>query len=207
MKKQLLKLGIACMLATNVFAQEDMKEVWVKNPTHKINWTGMAEEQGFVYSSSLKEITLYKTSDGSIIWNKEFGTLAPKFKKVDELIPMWDAKVFFIFNRRTGGDQMVVADMTSGQPLWSSDAYEDLSDENIVYIPEAEAFAVSTKKALTFIKARTGQVLWETAKFKGVVGAYVVDSDEGTITMLNYKPSGLAALFSGFKKPDHKSES
>jgi len=199
MKKQLLNLGLACLLTTNVFAQEDMKEVWVKNPTHKIIWTGMAEEKGFVYSSSLKEITVYKTSDGSVLWNKEFGTLAPKFKKVDELIPMWDANVFFIFNRRTGGDQMVVADMMTGQALWSSDAYEDLTDENIVYIAEAEAFAVSTKKALTFIKARTGQVMWETAKFKGVVGTYVTDSDEGTITMLNYKPSGLAALFSGFK--------
>lgn len=199
MKKQFLGLGLACMLATNAFAQEDMKEVWMKNPTHKIVWTGMDEEKGFVYSSSLKEITLYKTGDGGVIWNKEYSALAPKFKKVDELIPMWDAKVFFIFNRRTGGDQMVVADMMTGQALWTSDAFEDLSDENIVYIPEAEAFAVSTKKALTFIKARTGQVLWETAKFKGVVGAYVADAEEGTITMLNYKPSGLAALFSGFK--------
>lgn len=199
MKKQLLNLGLACVLATNVFAQDDMKEVWAKNPTHKIIWTGMAEEKGFVYSSSLKEITVYKTADGSVLWNKEYGTLAPKFKKVDELIPMWDANVFFIFNRRTGGDQMVVADMMTGQALWSSDAYEDLTDENIVYIAEAEAFAVSTKKALTFIKARTGQVMWETAKFKGVVGTYITDPDEGTITMLNYKPTGLAALFSGFK--------
>jgi hypothetical protein len=27
----------------------------------------------------------------------------------------------------------------------------------------------------------------------------LADAEEGTLTMLNYKPSGLAALFSGFK--------
>jgi outer membrane protein assembly factor BamB len=199
MKKQFLNLGVALLLAGNVFAQEDMSTTWMKNPTHKIDWSGMSEESGFVYASSLKEITVYKTETGEQIWNKEYKDLAPKFRKVDELIPMWDAKVFFIFNRRSGGDQMVVADMVNGQALWSSDAYEDLTDENIVYVPEAEAFAVSTKKALTFIKARTGQVLWETTKFKGVVGAYVIDTEEGSMTMLNYKPSALAALFSGFK--------
>ena len=200
MKKQLLQFGFTILVSTTtLLAQEDMKSAWIKNPSHKIEWTGMSEENGLVYTSSLKEITVYNPKNGEQIWNKEYSSLAPKFKKVDELIPMWDANVFFVFNRRMGGDMMVVADMMTGQALWSSDQYEDLTSENIVYIPEAEAFAVSTKKALTFIKAKTGQVLWETQKFKGVVGAYVTDAVEGTITMLNYKPTNLAALFSGFK--------
>jgi outer membrane protein assembly factor BamB len=48
------------------------------------------------------------------------------------------------------------------------------------------------------IKARTGEELWSTTKFKGVVGAYVL-SDDGYLILLNYKPTALAALFSGFK--------
>ena len=202
MKKAVIKFGlyISLLFAGNVYAQDEMKEAWIKNPSHKILWTGMSEDDGFVYSSSQKEITLYNTGTGEVLWNKEYKDLAPKFKSVDELIPMWSAKVFFIFNRRSfGGDMMVVADMATGQALWSSEQFENLTDENIVYIPEAEAFAVSTKKALTFVKAKTGQILWETTKFKGVVGAYVADAGEGTITMLNYKPTALAQLFSGFK--------
>ena len=102
MKKQFLNLGVALLLSGNVFAQEDMSTTWMKNPSHKIEWSGMSEESGFVYASSLKEITVYKTESGERIWNKEYTDLAPKFRKVDELIPMWDAKVFFIFNRRSG---------------------------------------------------------------------------------------------------------
>lgn len=199
MKKTLLSISAACLLMGNLMAQQDMAAIWEKNPTHKIEWSGMSEESGVVYTSSAKEITVYNPQTGEQLWNKDYKDLAPKFRKVDELIPMWDAKVFFIFNRRMGGDQMVVADMLTGNLLWSSDTYEDLTDENIIYVKEAEAFAVSTKKALTFLKARSGQVMWETAKFKGVVGSYYVDASEGTITMLNYKPSSLAALFAGFK--------
>lgn len=199
MKKLILAFVIAICATLPSHAQEDMASLWVKNPSHKIIWKGKSEEEGVIYTASQKEITVYNPVTGDMIWNKDFKDLAPKLKKIDELIPMWDAKVFFIFNRRMGSDQMVVADMLTGQLLWSSEQFEGVGDENVIYIAEAEAFAISTKKALNFIKARTGQMLWETSKFSGVVGTYWVDSKEGTITMLNYKPTGLAALFSGFK--------
>ncbi len=48
------------------------------------------------------------------------------------------------------------------------------------------------------IKARTGEEIWTTTKFKGVVGAYTVSNDNHII-MLNFKPSAIASLFAGFK--------
>jgi len=60
-----------------------------------------------------------------------------------------------------------------------------------------EAFAVSLKESLVMIKARTGEEIWQTAKFSGVVGATIFS--EGFLYMLNYKPTALGALFKGFK--------
>lgn len=212
MKNRLITGFTACAFALGAMAQEEMSTTWMKNPDHKIVWKGKGEQVDVIYTASKKEMTVYNPTTGDMTWTKEFKTMAPKFKSVDEIIPMWDAKVFFIFNRRGGlgslgfgikldvaGDMLVVADMKTGEPLWSSEEFDGITDENVIYVPEAEAFMITTKKALHFIKARTGQKIWETSKFGGVVGDYYVDVQEGTMTMLNYKPTSLASLFSLFK--------
>lgn len=212
MKKKLIYSLVVGAISTSMIAQEEMSTAWTMNPTHKIVWKGNGEQKGMIYTASEKEITVYDPASGKLLWNKDFKTMAPKFKKVDEIIPMWDANAFFIFNRRGGlgnlgfgikldvaGDMLVVADMKTGEALWTSEEFEDLTDENVIYVPETETFMISTKKALHCIKAKTGQKLWETSKFSGVVGDYLVDTGEGTITMLNYKPTSLGALFSLFK--------
>jgi hypothetical protein len=74
-----------------------------------------------------------------------------------------------------------------------------VTDDVIRYIPEEEGFAISLKKSLVFIKMRTGEEVWQTDKFKGVVGKYVYDVNERTMVMVNFVPGAVASLFTGFK--------
>lgn len=188
----------AILLPSYLLAQEEMSGVWETKCEHRIENTGISDPKGYLYGSNEKEITVCKNKDGSVLWAKRFKDVAPGLGKVDEQIPMWDANVLFLFDRKLGKDKIACVDIQGGTFLWSTEKYQDITDENIVYIPEMEAFAISTKSALTMVKARTGEELWTTSKFKGVVGAYVVSTDNN-IVMLNYKPTLLGALFSGFK--------
>src|SRR5690606_12240887 len=91
-----------------------------------------------------------------------------------------------------------VLDLATGKQLWGSDKYQNLSEDNIVYIPEQDGFAISLKEKLVFVKAKTGEEDWSTDIFKGVVGQYVGTPD-GKLVMVNFMPGELAALFSGYK--------
>lgn len=197
MKKQLLTLFFF-LTAASLFAQEEMKTVWETKCDHRFESQGVSDQKGFLYGASEKEITVCKNQDGSILWTKRFKDIAPGLNKVDEQIPMWDANVLFLFDRKMGKDKVACIDIQNGNFLWMSEKYQDVTDEAVIYIPEMEAFAISGKASLTMIKARTGEEIWTTSKFKGVVGAYSVEND-GHIVMLNYKPTGLASLFAGFK--------
>lgn len=183
----------------SVKAQDDMPLVWESRMDHKIVHTGTGtEERGFSYAASDKEITVFDNKTGKPKWNKKFKELAPKLNKIDDLIPFWESDVIFLFDRKMGKDVLAVVEMESGNFLWSTDKYQDVDEENVVYIPEEQSFAISLKKELVFIRARTGEERWSTAKFKGVVGKYAITSD-GYMVMVNFVPSSLGALFTGFK--------
>lgn len=199
MKKQfLLSVSfIACALLA--MAQDDMPMVWESRMDHKIQYTGTGtEDRGYSYAASDKEITIFDNATGKVKWSKRFKELAPKLGKIDELIPAWESDLLFLFDRKLGKDQVACVDMATGQFLWNTDKYQDLSEDNVVYIPEEKAFALSLKKELVFIKARTGEELWSTTKFKGVVGKYVYTNDRKMVCV-NFVPSALGALFTGFK--------
>lgn len=191
-----------CLLLTTttgiLLAQEEMNAVWESKLEHKIENTGIADTKGLLLASNDKEISIARTKDGSIAWTKRFKDIAPGLSKIDEQIPMWESNVIFLFDRKMGKDKVACVDAETGNFLWMTDKYQDVTEDNVVYIPEMEAFAVSTKTALTMIKARTGEEIWTTSKFKGVVGAYTVSNDNH-IVMLNFKPDLLSSLFSGFK--------
>ncbi|KAF5075309.1 Outer membrane protein assembly factor BamB [anaerobic digester metagenome] len=183
----------------SVKAQDDMPLVWESRMDHKIVHTGTGtEERGFSYAASDKEITVFDNKTGKPKWNKKFKELAPKLNKIDDLIPFWESDVIFLFDRKMGKDVLAVVEMESGNFLWSTDKYQDVDEENVVYIPEEQSFAISLKKELVFIRARTGEERWSTAKFKGVVGKYAITPD-GYMVMVNFVPSSLGALFTGFK--------
>lgn len=181
-------------------AQEEMPEIWQTKLEHKIAYNGTGlEDRGYSFAASDKEMTVFKNADGKVLWTKAFKELAPKLSKIDELIPFWEGNTVFLFDRKMGKDQIACIDLEKGTFLWSTDKYQDVTDDVIRYIPEEEGFAISLKKSLVFIKMRTGEELWQTDKFKGVVGKYVYDKDERTMVMVNFVPGGIAALFTGFK--------
>lgn len=187
------------MVSMNVFAQDDMPVVWESQLDHKILFKGTGhEEGGYSYAASEKELTVFNNQTGAVIWTKKFKDLAPKLSKVDELTPLWGSNTFFIFDRKMGKDQIACVQMTDGKYLWSTDKYQDVSEDNVVYIQEKDAFAISLKKELVFIKAHTGEELWSTTKFKGVVGKHVV-TDDNHMIMVNFMPTMIEALFTGFK--------
>lgn len=196
--KQLLTPAI-CLLALGAFAQDDMPVVFETKLDHRIEHTGTGtEDRGYSYAASDKEITVFDNKTGAVKWTGKFKDLTPKLRKVDELIPFWESNVLFLFDRKMGKDQIACLDLADGHLLWSTDKYQDLSDENIVYVPELEGFAISLKDKLVWVLARTGEERWATDKFKGVVGKYVTTGDR-KLVMVNFMPTNLAALFSGFK--------
>lgn len=194
-----LILPCTLILATGLMAQEDMPTIWETKLEHRIEHTGTGtEERGYSYAADDKEMTVFDNKTGATKWTGRYKDLTPKLNKVDELIPFWESDAIFLFDRRTGKDQIAVLNLADGKLLWHTDKYQNLTDENVIYIPEKDGFAISLKERLVFVKAKTGEELWSTDKFKGVAGQYVATPD-GKMVMVNFVPSNLGALFSGFK--------
>ena len=197
MKKILTPLLLSA--AIGLHAQEEMTTVWETKLEHRFDYTGTGtEERGYSYSADDKEMTVFDNKSGATKWTGRYKDLTPKLNKVDELIPFWESDAVFLFDRKMGKDQIAVLELATGKMLWSTDKYQNLSDENVVYIPEKDGFAISLKERLVFVKAKTGEELWSTDKFKGVAGQYVSTPD-GKLVMVNFVPGNLAALFTGFK--------
>tara|TARA_R110001592_G_scaffold307299_2_gene580895 strand:- start:428967 stop:430619 length:1653 start_codon:yes stop_codon:yes gene_type:complete len=192
-------IAILMLATTAIYAQKDMSVVWEAKMEHRSEYKGTGLEGDVSYVASDKEITVFKNDDGSIVWSKKFKEIAPNLRKIDELEPFWKSNVIFLFDRKLGKDQIACVDLTTGDLLWTSDKYQDVTDDNLIYIREKNAFAMSIKKGLVLIDARTGEEFWQTALFSGVVGQYLYDGDTETMTIVNFKPAGLAALFAGFK--------
>lgn len=192
---------MAALMTSALFtrAQDDMPVVWESKMDHKIQYNGTGtEDRGYSYAASDKEITVFENATGKVKWTKRFKEVAPKLGKIDELIPFWESNIIFLFDRKMGKDQIACIEIETGNFLWSTDKYQDVSEDNVVYIPEEQSFAISLKKELVFIKAKTGEERWSTTKFKGVVGSYVYTPD-GYLVTVNFVPSSLGALFTGFK--------
>ena len=196
--KQLLT-PVLYLVALGAFAQAEMPIVFETKLDHKIEHTGTGtEERGYSYAASDKEITVFNNKTGAVRWTGKFKDLTPKLNKVDEITPFWESNVMFLFDRKMGKDQIACLDLSDGHLLWTTDKYQNITEENVVYIPELDGFAITLKDKLVWILARTGEERWATDKFKGVVGKYVVTKDS-KLVMVNFMPSNLAALFTGFK--------
>lgn len=200
MKNFFMYMTSVMLLLSPYLNAQEMKEIWnAKLPHDGEKVFDLNEAAESVLISDDKTISMVNTVDGSVRWSAKFKEISANLRKVDEIIPMWDAGVIFIFERKLGKDVLSVISAADGKELWFSQKYQGIGEDNVVYIPEMGAFAVSTKEALTMIKTGTGEELWSTAKFKGVVGAYYYDQNDKTLVMLNYKPTALGALFAGFK--------
>ncbi|CAN5205911.1 hypothetical protein BH09BAC3_BH09BAC3_03510 [soil metagenome] len=195
----LVIIVVATFAAFSVNAQEDMKEIYKKEIDHSFDYTANGDESGYSYASSSKEISVFNNKTGDLLWNKKYKEISDQLGKVDDIISMWDAKVIFVFDRKMGKDKMACIDATTGALLWISAKYQNVDDtDNIVYIKDLGAFAVTTKDHLTMIKVRSGEELWATDKFKGIVGDFLYMED-GSLVMINMKATAIGSLFSGMK--------
>ena len=189
----------ALLLTLTLAAQTEMPVLWESKLDHKIEFTGTGtEERGYSYAATDKEITVFDNKTGQPRWTNKFKELAPKLSKIDELIPFWESDCLFLFDRKTGKDQIAVVDMASGKLLWNTNVYQNLTEESIVYVPEMDAFAITLKEKLVWVMAKTGEEKWSTDKFKGTVGQYAITGDK-QLVMVNFIPEGLKALLSGYK--------
>lgn len=196
MKRVLLTLVVASVFSL-VQAQEEMKQTFVTEIDHSFEYTAQSDRHGYSYASSGKEITVLDNATGKIRWNKKYSEISEELSKVDEIIPLWDADAIFLFDRKMGKDKMACIDVNDGKLLWITAKYQGVEEDNVVYIREMDAFAVTTKANLTMVKARTGEELWVTDKFKGIVGYYLYDANE--LILLNMKSSLVGSVFAGFK--------
>lgn len=195
------KLGLLLLIifaCYGVRAQEEMKEDFVKEIDHPFDLTQKVGDE-YCYASSAKEITVFELPTGNLKWNKKYSEISTELSKVDDIISMDGSGAIFVFDRKMGKDKMACIDAKTGALLWISSKYQNVEDaDNIFYIKELDAFAVATKANLTMIKARTGEELWATTKFKGVVGDYAY-ADDGSLILINMKPSLIGSLFTGLK--------
>ena len=201
MKKLLSILFIACA-AQYVIAQEDMTTVWEIKLGHQIDYYGTDVSDGpdsYSFAADAKDLTVFKNSDGSTIWTKAYKDMAPKLRKVDELLAFWESNTIFLFDRKMGKDQIACIDMKTGELLWNTDKYQEVTEDVVVYVPEEDGFAISLRKEFVFVKARTGEEVWNTTKFVGSAGKYIYNPNDRTMVLVNFMPGGLAAFFTGFK--------
>ena len=113
---------------------------------------------------------------------------------------MYESNAIFLFDKKSGKDQMVVVDMETGNKLWSTNKYQGIDDpDEVIYVAELNAYAIVTKTNLTMVKARTGEELWSTAKFSTPVGKYFYDAKENAIVIISMPRNAWAAMFKGFK--------
>lgn len=197
--KRLMLAAFAVCFNFLAMAQEEMTELYSKEIDHSFNSTGIDDDEGYIYASSGKDITVFKNATGEVLWTGRYKDISDQLGKVDDIIPMWDAKVLFLFDRKMGKDKIAAIDAMTGKLLWVSGKYQDVDgSDNVVYISSMEAFAITTKASLTMIKARTGEELWATEKFKGIVGAWAFGAD-GSMVMINMKSTVIGSLFAGMK--------
>jgi outer membrane protein assembly factor BamB len=194
--------GFIILLTLGAFAQkrEEMKSVWEIKLSHDFDVTGVDESTGIIHGSNDKNFSVINDANGSVKWSKKFSDIFENIRKVDLQIPMYESKAIFLFDKKLGKDQMVVVDMETGNMLWNTNKYQGITHpDEVLYIPEMNAYAIVTNDALTMVKARTGEELWSSKTMNTPVGKYLYDSKEKMITMVNMPRTFLGSMLKGFK--------
>lgn len=199
MKKHIVTALSCAMLSFGLLAQGDMKVQWNKKYDHQAEMvgTGLEGPDELSYISTDKEITVFKTSDGSVVWTKRFKDITENLRKIDEFVPFWESDCLFAFDKKLGKDKLAVIDLKTGSVLWESEKFQGLTSESIKYIAEKKGFILSLKESIIFVDARTGEEKWETNQFVGAIGMYLFE--EGDLIALNVAPNMLLSFFGKFK--------
>ena len=98
MKKHIVTALSCAMLSFGLMAQEDMNVQWNKKYDHQTEMvgTGLEGPNELSYISTDKGITVFKTSDGSVVWTKRFKDITENLRKIDEFVPFWESDCLFL---------------------------------------------------------------------------------------------------------------
>lgn len=196
---KLLLITMALAGAFTAKAQDDMPEVWSTKFDHQIDWYAVddANASGYGMVASDKEISVYESANGKLVWTKTFKELAPRMRKVDDVMVVDGSSKIFLLDLKVGSEQVAVVDLVTGKLDWDSDKYKIKSRDMISYISEEKAFMFTFKDVNILVEALTGEERWSTQKFKGKIGTYFYE--DGMLTTVNFVPEELLALLTGFK--------
>lgn len=185
------------------------KTVWESEFANKANRISMINAEGTYILGTDDNSATTLDADGKQLWEGDFKKITTNKTNSSEYqyyIKSKDGGYLFLFDsRKLGTDRVAVIDVKTGKEMWNSENYQNLLSkdggpvETVNYINELDAFMIAQKDGLNMVKAKTGEKIWETKLFKGSIGKYVYNKSKNEIVMINYKPTALAALFSGFK--------
>lgn len=192
--------------------------VWESEFDNKASFLALTNGDGQYIIATDDNSATVLDENGKTIWSGDYKKLTTnKTNNSEYQYTIWKEKggYLFLFDKRSlGTDRVAVLDLITGRELWNSELYQDLipkggtkteegSDqgelETVKYIYELDSFLISQRNSVILVKANTGEKVWETNRFKGGVGKYVYDAKRNEIIMVNFKPTALGALFSGFK--------
>jgi outer membrane protein assembly factor BamB len=196
-----LAIFIHCIVGS-VLGQDlpKMAQLWLTKASFKIDQCGYSSDLNLLHASNEKNLLVADPVSGNILWSKAFKEISDQISKVDIQIPIYQSKSMILFDKKMGKDKMVVVDLITGIALWSSDKYQGVSSEDeIIYVPEMEAFAVVTDDALSLVKTKTGEEIWKTEKMNNPIAKYLIDKKEMSITILNMSRTLLGFATKGFK--------
>lgn len=185
------------------------KTVWESEFSNKADVISMINQQGtFILGTDGNSATVLN-GEGKELWEGDYKKITTNKTNSSEFqmyVRNKDGGYLFLFDsRKLGTDRIAVIDVKTGKEMWNTEAYQNLLSkdggpvETVDYINELDAFMIAQKDGLNMVKAKTGEKIWETKLFKGSIGKYVYNKSKNELVMINYKPTALAALFSGFK--------
>lgn len=197
----------------------NFKTVWETEFENKANYLAVTGATGDSYVLGTDDNSAsVLNGEGKAIWNGDFKNITTnKTNKCDYQHAIWKnggkgGYLFLFDSRKLGTDRIAIIDIATGKELWSSENYQNLLPkdrgvigsstddlETVKYIDELDAFLIAQKDGMNLVKAKTGEKVWETKLIKGAVAEYSYDKDKNEIVMINYKPTALGALISGFK--------
>lgn len=200
MQKTIFSLLLTAITVTQLMAQKptEMQQEWSIKLSHDFDNCGLVGN--LLYGSNDKNYSIIKSANGNVVWSSKFKDIYEKINKIDLQFEVEDANVVFMFDKKLGKDQLVVADLSTGKMLWHTDKYQNIEDiDQVFYVQEIGAFGIATDKALSMVEAKTGTELWSTEKWNTPVASYYLDNSENTITMVNMPGTIVGSLFKGFK--------
>ncbi len=192
--------------------------VWEAQFENKAERIAMVSWDGTIVIGTDQNSASVLDGDGKPLWDGDYKKITTiKTNKCEKQFAVFKdgGGYLFLFDSRSlGKDRVACLDMKSGKELWNSEEYQDLIPkgknednsfaddgelETVKFIFELNAFLISQRNSVILVNADNGNKIWETTRFKGGIGKYIYSSEKNEIVLINFKPTALGALFSGFK--------